>query len=274
MKIDINNYEEYFISYMENELSPEVREEVELFVAQHPNLQSELEAFKMTVLQPDKSVSFSNKEVLLKKGNGNLVALFTAHWLKIAAAILLIVGMSIPLYYSSWQNNQVQSAQSFAPHKNQTMASPIVNNQSLSTPSLKMVKEKRAPKAVLPSISSYKVNNLPVLAVQDGSPNDKLVSNNYPAPMEQQVILPIQIKQTLNPETTPASPVANIFTNDKMIAHVPVKISAKTKRIATLIGLISNRIVQSRQNEEPLIRPDESIHLALGNFSFTHIPGN
>jgi hypothetical protein len=41
--IQIDNYEEYFLLYVDNELTPAEREEVEAFIAQHPELNTELQ---------------------------------------------------------------------------------------------------------------------------------------------------------------------------------------------------------------------------------------
>jgi len=62
--INLGNYEEYFILYMDNELSAEEKLMVENFIAQHPHLAEELELLMSTKL-PFDEVSFGNKEELL-----------------------------------------------------------------------------------------------------------------------------------------------------------------------------------------------------------------
>ena len=62
--INPGNYEEYFILYMDNELSAEQKLMVEAFVAQHPALAEELELLMSTRLPLDE-VSFAGKEELL-----------------------------------------------------------------------------------------------------------------------------------------------------------------------------------------------------------------
>ncbi len=66
MNITRHNYEEYFILYMDNELSSEDRSEVELFVKENPDLQEELNLLMQTQLAPDTSFGFAGKEQLLK----------------------------------------------------------------------------------------------------------------------------------------------------------------------------------------------------------------
>jgi hypothetical protein len=64
MKIDRNNYEEYFILYLDNELSAAERLEVEAFAKAHPDLQEELDILLQSKLVPDQHIVFENKEEL------------------------------------------------------------------------------------------------------------------------------------------------------------------------------------------------------------------
>src|SRR5687768_12877365 len=66
MNITRHNYEEYFILYLDNELSSEDRLLVELFVKENPDLQEELDLLIQTQLVPDSSFVFADKEQLLK----------------------------------------------------------------------------------------------------------------------------------------------------------------------------------------------------------------
>lgn len=66
MKIDRHNYEEYFILYMDNELSSDERRGVETFVQQHPDLKEELDVFLQYKLTPDTAVTYTGKEELMK----------------------------------------------------------------------------------------------------------------------------------------------------------------------------------------------------------------
>ena len=64
--ISLNNYEEWFLLYTDNELSDEHKTQVELFVLQHPTLQREFEWLQQTRL-PEEKLVFSNKEILYRK---------------------------------------------------------------------------------------------------------------------------------------------------------------------------------------------------------------
>jgi hypothetical protein len=61
-----DNYEEYFLLYIDNELSVADREAVERFVAHHPDLQQDWKALLHCRLLPDEQLVFPDKEALYK----------------------------------------------------------------------------------------------------------------------------------------------------------------------------------------------------------------
>ena len=65
MNINRNNYEDYFLLYIDNELSQAERKLVEDFVQQHTDLKQELQMLQQTVLAAD-FVAFDHKRNLLK----------------------------------------------------------------------------------------------------------------------------------------------------------------------------------------------------------------
>src|SRR5689334_11450719 len=73
MNITRQNYEDYFLLYVDNELSIAERKAVDAFIQQYPDLQEELRALQRSVLRVDKQVHFENKEALLKNVPANPV---------------------------------------------------------------------------------------------------------------------------------------------------------------------------------------------------------
>jgi hypothetical protein len=63
--ITIENYEEYFLLYVDNELPAELRTAIERFVADHPQTGEELDAMLQCRMQPDHE-SFPDKTALLR----------------------------------------------------------------------------------------------------------------------------------------------------------------------------------------------------------------
>lgn len=65
MNIDRHNYEEFFLLYVDNELSVPERNMVELFVQQNPDLGKELQLLQQSIVKQDEVV-FEDKDSLLK----------------------------------------------------------------------------------------------------------------------------------------------------------------------------------------------------------------
>jgi hypothetical protein len=65
MNITRNNYENFFLLYADGELDPAGMQEVEAFVAVHPDLAEELEMLMDTVLA-DENITMPGKELMLK----------------------------------------------------------------------------------------------------------------------------------------------------------------------------------------------------------------
>ena len=78
-----DNYEEYFLLYIDNELSVADREAVERFVAHHPDLQQDWKALLHCRLLPDEEIIFPDREALYGIGaleeedNGNGFPIFS-----------------------------------------------------------------------------------------------------------------------------------------------------------------------------------------------------
>jgi hypothetical protein len=66
MNINLNNYEEYFLLYIDNELSKQDRNEVASFLQSHPELQEEFDSLQFTFNTPEEEISLSDKSFLLK----------------------------------------------------------------------------------------------------------------------------------------------------------------------------------------------------------------
>lgn len=70
--INLNNYEEYLLLYIDNELNKEQCKAVEAFVLQHPHLAAELNMLQEAKLPPENAVVFNNKSSLYKAAGSSI----------------------------------------------------------------------------------------------------------------------------------------------------------------------------------------------------------
>jgi len=101
--ININNYEEWLVLYVDNELNTEEKKIVEKFAAAHPHVQTELGLFQQTKLGTENEFSFPNKELLYKREEK--VKVISTSWWRIAAAAILIIAAGITMYSVFNKNN-------------------------------------------------------------------------------------------------------------------------------------------------------------------------
>ena len=88
MDINRNHYEEYFLLYLDRELTPDEMQEVERFLRENADLKKEFDLLHDTILSPEQ-VIFEPKEMLYREEEKKRVVPF--YFLRIAAAITLIL---------------------------------------------------------------------------------------------------------------------------------------------------------------------------------------
>ena len=130
--ITIDNYEEKFLLYADNELNLSEIEETEKFVLDNPVLQSEFTFLQQVNYKPDATIGFPDKSSLYKKEVEIKVIHF--RWKALAAAVIAGLGIWTGITYQ--QNNKVKPAitakQIFVP-KEKNAVTPITPNHSLQT---------------------------------------------------------------------------------------------------------------------------------------------
>lgn len=73
MMINRNNYEEYFLLYLDGELEAADRLAVDEFLMANPDLVAEMDLLKATILQADEELTFAHPELLFKPVPGETV---------------------------------------------------------------------------------------------------------------------------------------------------------------------------------------------------------
>lgn len=90
--INITNYEEQLLNYIDDELNNNERKEVEKLAAKLPVIQKELLLLQKTKLQPDTEVMFPDRSMLYRRQERVRVISMTWFRVAVAAAIILIAG--------------------------------------------------------------------------------------------------------------------------------------------------------------------------------------
>lgn len=196
MTINTTNYEEYFLLYIDNELSAEEKTAVENFMEENPLYQNEFKLLQQTVLSPE-NIEFEDKVLLYRledmeaklpntfkqslyrkeakvvEGyfNSNLIRSIAA----VAAIVILIVGYNL-IPTTGKQHNQTQLA-------NNT-GLPIIKNESRVRVSAnstqhriaqnevtKIVQNSTKPSNTLPSIAAEKADNTPPVVINESIAN-------------------------------------------------------------------------------------------------------
>jgi len=125
--INLNNYEQWLIMYVDDELSAEERVAVEKFASAQQHVQQELELFQQTKLKPEELV-FPNKEILYKEEK--TVRVISMQWWRVAVAAVLIISAGITVYsVLSNKNNNAGASDEIAKTKvDEKKPTPTINS--------------------------------------------------------------------------------------------------------------------------------------------------
>jgi hypothetical protein len=158
--ININNYEEYFLLYTDNELDKSARKDVESFASQNPSLQEELNILLQTKSTPDPQIIFEGKEILYKVEKDDKV--IPVMWWRVAAAaaVLLLVGFFI---FNNKTNNSGTVAKT-----NETKINQPKNNAAT------VIDSNKKEDAVVTSSSVAPLNTTEAISKEEKVKNKKL----------------------------------------------------------------------------------------------------
>lgn len=120
-EISLSNYEEQFLLFVDDELTPGAKDKVERFVLQHPELQEGFTQLKQTRL-PAEQVVFKNKELLYRKEEKERRVVFMS-WQRLAVAAAFIGAVALVwMVLPGKQGAQERLAAAGDPIKNTTSA--------------------------------------------------------------------------------------------------------------------------------------------------------
>src|SRR5450432_3159163 len=110
MDINRNNYETFFLLYLDGELGPVDKQAVESFLNENSDLQKEFILLQQTIFSPEEMI-FEHKELLFRKEEKRRVV--PIYWVRIAAsiAVLLTAGWFIKTGFLNKHNPETGNAQ-------------------------------------------------------------------------------------------------------------------------------------------------------------------
>jgi hypothetical protein len=128
--INITNYEEQLLDYVDNELTDNERKEVEKFAARNSTIKKELALFQKTKLLPEEAIVFPDKSVLYRREEKVRVISMTWFRVAVAAAIILIAGFATIRFISANNGGDKKEIVKETPKVNST---PTTNDSSIQT---------------------------------------------------------------------------------------------------------------------------------------------
>ncbi|NJL74780.1 MAG: hypothetical protein HC892_06830 [Saprospiraceae bacterium] len=172
MTINKSNYEIYALDYLEGNLSASELSAMKSFLKDHPLIEAEIEALQAdwVELQPDPSLVYERKEILLKPVSSPKVVWFQNvniyRWSSMVAAVLLLLfGYGLG-YFSAQEETQATVATrqdtSLTPEKKETLVA-VATTPEIMTPKRTInpnPKLETKPSIILDTLLSSVVNNL------------------------------------------------------------------------------------------------------------------
>lgn len=122
--VNESNYEEYFVLYTDNELSPEERDSVEQFVFQNPAYKLEFDLIQKATFHADETIIFSDKASLYRTEE-EVEKVFAMGWWRIAAAAIVIIFLSGMAWYFLDEKEQASTPVATIPPKNNPTMFPV-----------------------------------------------------------------------------------------------------------------------------------------------------
>lgn len=200
--INITNYEEQLLNYIDDEVTAGERKDIEKFVSLNPVAQRELTLLQKTKLKPDVETAFFDKSVLYRKEE-KPVRIFSLTWFRVAvaAALVLIAGFTTFQIVSSDKNIATVAAVE-NPNNNRTENKVIVPKEQStiqSQPDIAGTKQEPGNKTEKEDVlnkDDQKKADENLIALTTTQPENK---NNLPKParIDHNEIIPAEVNTDL-----------------------------------------------------------------------------
>lgn len=237
------NYENYFLLYIDNELSQTERESVEKFVLRHPALQVEFTLLRETVVAPE-TITFSDKRSLYRHDNEERKVI-PFNWQRLAVAAAFI-GLGI---FGLWVFSSPENRDNFA--SSSIISKPIqgtdekglsihVPFDNTSDQQVDAIKINNDSKKSDPYIASKK-NNF------TSKPKAAPASNNGANTIEPEKILASNISSSSNQH--------NNSSNTNIIAVPDEQVSSNSKNADPDVHIVNTNTANQNNTQNELALP-------------------
>jgi hypothetical protein len=122
--VTLQNYETFFLLYLDDELNVAERKAVDDFVHANPSLQQELDILRQARVSPDQSIVYPDKQLLYREAGKEKVVTFS-NWRMLAVAAMLLLALGI-LWINSTNHTQDRVADGNPPAKNNNREEQVV----------------------------------------------------------------------------------------------------------------------------------------------------
>ncbi|HEY2350639.1 MAG TPA: hypothetical protein VGH64_16585, partial [Puia sp.] len=106
MEINRNNYETFFLLYLDRELNPSEISEVDTFLSENADLQKEFSLLRQTIMIPGEAI-FDHKELLFREEEKRRVVPFYRTRIAAAVAALILGGWLLTTQLAKKQTNGI-----------------------------------------------------------------------------------------------------------------------------------------------------------------------
>lgn len=261
-----DNYEEWLLSYIDNELSGAEKTMLEKFVAERPALKKELEVLQKTKLQPE-NIVFGDKSMLYRREEKVRVIAINWRRIAIAASLVLAVGTAAVVLFKSNEEKpadiaNVENRKVVPAQQNSTPASPAVKEEIQDTDPAEQ------PLAVVPAepIQAETANTKKSAVVDNPVKSDTRVKENNVADIinkEELAVVPEKKKSNDLPEPVYNPNVINNIAKENPIAMVepttktPLTNSKETSPVVTVTPATTGALYTSNTSAETFDPGDE-----------------
>ena len=249
--INMSNYEEWLMLYIDNELPAKEKMAVENFIALHPAVKTEFDILAKTKLQPEENIIFPDKELLYRKAEK--VRVIQIRWWRVAAAAILILGVGVSTFFIL--NNRKTS--SSVPTASQEIKGPDNSTKQPAT-------QKNSVDQTSPSVANNENKNQATNETVKQQPGKTVI----PKPEDNIVAIQKNIPSKL---TEPLKKEAPLIADNALTNNLPsasnnpkAKINTSSSVPDVAINDISNKLIVNQTESTPVTNSTDKSYINTG----------